>query len=131
MRAAEFTIFSMQKAELRLVSMAPLGGPVVPDVYTSVITSSPRASAMRSATAVGNCDRCWRPSSSKRSQNMRRSSSTPTMPRGSTKMIVRRSGSRERSIDATLSNCSWSSAKCTHAPQSPSRYSTSAAGLVG
>ena len=42
-----------------------------------------------------------------------------------------RSPNRRRSAASTLSTCSWSSARWTLAPQSPSRYSTSAAGLVG
>ena len=64
----------IENSVLALVSMAPLGGPVVPDVYTSVITSSGRASAMRPTTASGFSARCCRPAARKSSQSMSRSS---------------------------------------------------------
>src|SRR5688572_14656881 len=52
-RSGWLTSDEMTKETLALVSIAPLGGPVVPEVYTRVTTSFDCASAIRCSTAPG------------------------------------------------------------------------------
>jgi hypothetical protein len=64
----------MANSTLPTVSMAPLGGPVVPEVYTSVARSSGRAWAMSRSRASGCSSRWRRPRATKSVHDRRRSS---------------------------------------------------------
>ncbi|GBD30311.1 hypothetical protein HRbin32_01414 [bacterium HR32] len=114
-------------SRLRWVSMAPLGGPVVPEVYRRMATSSSDRRCIRARSPSGS--QAALPSVLSSSRVITCGSEKSPSPSGSMTTMRSRCGSRPRTSRA-LSSCSSSSTKNTRAWLWPSTYAHCSGGFV-
>jgi len=114
-------------SRLRWVSMAPLGGPVVPEVYSRMATWS--SDALRARRSRPSGSHAARPRARSSSRVRTWGSENPASPSGSMTTMRSRCGSWLRTSRA-LSSCSSSSTKNTRASLCPRMYAHCSGGLV-